>query len=414
MRALKSYGLAVILVLGVAIWLSTGMLVRGGKGPEAGEITVVSALEPDGGPITDAVAASGMAVEPHHDGAANDPALTVAERNEAITEAQGTVRSVRVKNFEIQSMPLQITLRGHTAAKASVDAVTQTSDFILTMDVVEGQTVAEGDLICSLDNGTRQASVDQAKASVAQADAALGQAQADFRTNQSLRERGLSSANSAESFASALKAAEANLEAAAVALRNNEVELGNTQIHANVPGIIQRPLAEVGDLLGQGGSCATIVQLDPMVFVGAVPQVHISLARHGMAADIRTITGATAVGEVSFISVSADPHTRSFDIEIEFPNPGGVVLDGLTAEAVVSLGSTPAHLLPQSIMTLDEHGTLGVRAVLDDAVMFYPIEILQDVRGGIWVSGLPDSVDVITVGQEYVTAGQVVSATFAE
>jgi membrane fusion protein, multidrug efflux system len=39
------------------------------------------------------------------------------------------------------------------------------------------------------------------------------------------------------------------------------------------------------------------------------------------------------------------------------------------------------------------------------------VTIVRDTREGVWVTGLPNRVDVITVGQEYVTAGQRVNAT---
>jgi len=39
------------------------------------------------------------------------------------------------------------------------------------------------------------------------------------------------------------------------------------------------------------------------------------------------------------------------------------------------------------------------------------VTILSDSREGVWVTGLPPTVDVITVGQESVVAGQTVNAT---
>ena len=100
--------------------------------------------------------------------------------------------------------------------------------------------------------------------------------------------------------------------------------------------------------------------------------------------------------------------------EIEFENAAGTIKDGLTAEATVNLGTIPAHLLPQSIMTLDSDGNLGVQSVEEGKVVFYPITILQDTREGVWVSGLPLKTDLIVLGQEYVTAGQSVDAKNAE
>jgi len=40
---------------------------------------------------------------------------------------------------------------------------------------------------------------------------------------------------------------------------------------------------------------------------------------------------------------------------------------------------------------------------LDDKAKFIPINIIRDAEEGVWVTGLPNSVDVIIVGQEYVT-----------
>jgi multidrug efflux system membrane fusion protein len=151
-----------------------------------------------------------------------------------------------------------------------------------------------------------------------------------------------------------------------------------------------------------------------MVFVGAIPQSRVDLAKLGLPVEVTTINGAKAEGKVTYIAVSADPATRSFLVEAEFPNPNGKIRDGLTAEATVNLGTMPAHLLPQSIMTLDSEGTLGVQTVEDGKVVFHQITILQDTRDGVWVTGLPASADIIVLGQEYVTAGQMVDATKQE
>ena len=414
MRALKSYGVAAFLVLVVAVWLSTGVFVIGGNGPKNSEFTVASVLEEDGGIITDTIAEYEVGVEIHHEEGVEDPALSIAERNALIAQAEGVNRIVRVETFSLQPMKLEVTLRGYTEAKSSLSVVSQTSDIVTSVLVAEGQVVEEGDLICTLDRGTRQANVDQAQAAINQAEAALQEAQTSFNTNQSLREKGVVTENSAEGFVASLRAAEANLEAAQVGHRNREMELDRTSIHAAVAGVIQGPIVEVGSLLGVGSPCATIIQLDPMIFVGAVPQAKIVFVKLGLNAEISTITGQTAEGIVSFVAVSSDAATRTFELKIEFPNTDHEILDGLTAEALVQMGNIPAHLLPQSALTLDSEGVLGAKAVEDGIVVFYPLEILGDNREGVWVAGLPVRSDIIIVGQEYVSKGQNVDARFAD
>ena len=63
------------------------------------------------------------------------------------------------------------------------------------------------------------------------------------------------------------------------------------------------------------------------------------------------------------------------------------------------------------MLTLDDSGTMGVRAVdAASKVVFYPVTIVKDAREGMYVTGLPPTVDVITVEQEFVKAGDRVKA----
>ena len=178
-----------------------------------------------------------------------------------------------------------------------------------------------------------------------------------------------------------------------------------------VAGVVQDPVATVGSMLSPGQPCATVVELDPMLFIANVPEARIARAELGLPAKITTVTGLSVEGKVSYIASLADEATRSFPIEIEVPNANGRILSGVTATASVSMGTLPAHLLPQSVLTLNDEGALGVRAVKDGAVEFYAVTILSDSREGVWVTGLPPTVDVITMGQEYVVPGQKVNAT---
>jgi membrane fusion protein, multidrug efflux system len=268
---------------------------------------------------------------------------------------------------------------------------------VTAVNVTKGQNVAVGDVLCTLDQGTRAAAV-------ATAQAGLAQAQADFETNKSLREKGLAPANSVNALEAALKAAQSQFDQATA-------EFDRTQVKTTVAGVVQDPVASVGSMLSPGTPCATVVELDPMLFIGTVPEARVGLAKLGLKANIETVTGQSIDGEVSYISPTADDATRSFPVEIQIPNANGAVLSGITATATVEMGTLPAHLLPQSVLTLNDEGTIGIRAVENEEVKFYPVTIVSDSREGVWVTGLPPRVDVITVGQEFVVPGQKVDAT---
>lgn len=410
MRALFSYGLALLILLGAGAWLATGTLVQGGNGPGNGEKPIVSVLEgKEHGPIQTALADAGILAE-HHE-PKTDPALTIAQRNEETTGANAPQPDVRTQVFNAQPMPIEVPLRGRTQAKATVTAVAETAGAVDVVHVSKGQRVQAGDKLCTLDQGTRAAAVAQAEATVDQANAALAQAQLNFDTNAGLRERGLAAANTANAADVALAQAKAGVSQAIAGLDNAKAELDRTVITAKVGGLVQDPVALVGSMLNAGSPCATIVQLDPMIFAGMVPEKHIGLAKLGLEASVKTVTGQTVEGKVTYIAAQADNATRAFPVEIELPNEDFAIKDGVTAEAVVNIGTAPGHLLPQSVLTLDDEGELGVRTVEDGVVVFHAVTIVSDTREGVWVTGLPPVAEVITVGQESVTAGQAVKAS---
>ena len=386
MRAIYSYGVAGLIVIGVGAWLSTGTFVAGGNGPGNGEKPIISLIDKDAETAT-----------PEHHGEGPDPHLTIAERVAETSGAGAAAQSVRTVTYEVKPMAIEVPLRGRTQAKTLVSVMPQTSGTVTEVLVKKGQTVAEGDVLCRLDKGDRQAAVAQAEAAVAQAQTAVD-------ANAELRKEGLAPKNSGLALEAALRQAQA-------ALDNANTELARTEVKATLAGVVQDPLASVGSMAGPQAACATIVQLDPMLFKTQVPEARIAYAKVGLPATVKTVTGHSVEGKVSYIASVADAATRSFAAEIEIPNADGEVLDGITAEAIVNVGTAPAHLLPQSVLTLDDEGVLGIRAVEDSKVAFYPVTIVQDTREGVWVTGLPPTVDVITVGQEFVIPGQTVKAT---
>ena len=388
MRAIVSYGVAGAIVIAGALWLGSGVFVAGGNGPGNGEKPIVSFFSKD---------AEGAETTHHVAEGAVDPALTIAERVAESSGASAPAQSVRTETYAMQAMPVEVPLRGRTKAKTVTTITPETSGVVTAVNVTKGQAVKPGDIICTLEEGTRAAAV-------AQAEAALAQAQNAYDSNKALRDKGLAANNTGI-------VAEAALRQAQTAFDQAKQEFDRAKVTTKVAGIVQDPVATVGSVLSPGQPCATVVELDPMLFVANVPEARIARAELGLAASVETVTGQKVEGKVSYIASLADEATRSFPVEIEIPNAEGKVLSGVTATATVTMGTVPAHLLPQSVLTLNDEGALGVRTVKEGVVEFYPVTIISDSRGGVWVAGLPPTVDVITMGQEYVVPGQKVNAT---
>ncbi|MEM6498150.1 MAG: efflux RND transporter periplasmic adaptor subunit, partial [Pseudomonadota bacterium] len=126
-------------------------------------------------------------------------------------------------------------------------------------------------------------------------------------------------------------------------------------------------------------------------------------------------SGEMVEGEVTFVSRSADPTTRTFRVEIEVANPDFELRDGQSAEIKVSAQTVQAHLLPQSALTLSDEGVLGVRIVAtDNTARFLPISILRDAMEGVYITGLPQVANVIVIGQEFVADNVPVAPSYKE
>ncbi len=62
-----------------------------------------------------------------------------------------------------------------------------------------------------------------------------------------------------------------------------------------------------------------------------------------------------------------------------------------------------------AVLTLSDSGLLGVRIVDDlNKVKFVEIKIVEDTEKGVWVTGLPNEANIITVGQEFVNNDEIV------
>ena len=115
-------------------------------------------------------------------------------------------------------------------------------------------------------------------------------------------------------------------------------------------------------------------------------------------------------GIISFISPSAETSTRTFEITIEADNKDLSYKSGITTKIVIKGSELKAHKIPPSILTLLDDGTVGVKAVdNDNKVTFYPTKTIKDTIDGMWVSGLPETVNLIVSGQEYISIGETIN-----
>ena len=85
----------------------------------------------------------------------------------------------------------------------------------------------------------------------------------------------------------------------------------------------------------------------------------------------------------------------------------GAIKDGLTANMTIEIDKVKAHKISPSILLLNDEGKLGIRIVNKGKYAnFVEIIILEDSEEGLWVTGIPEEVEIIIQGQGFVENGQ--------
>ena len=353
-RVKSSHVIAACITVGIAAWMATGTFYFGGEAKAGAE------------------------------------AAPIAERE---AERDGDLFKVRYIPLLEKDRTEAILVRGRTSAEATFAIRAETAGVLENRLVNKGDRVKAGQLVCTVEKGVRASRV-------AQAEAQLVQAQADYEANASLQEKGYSSENK-------LKQMKAALDTAKALVAEAKWELGRTEIRASASGIVVDPVAEPGDFMKVGESCITLMDTDPMLFMGQVSERDVNRIAVGMEADVTLVGGETLKGKVRYIAPTADAATRTFLTEIELDDTGQTVRDGLTASARVRLPAMKAFRISPSWVTLADDGQIGIRVVNgDDTVRFVPIRILAQSKKGFWIAGPEAGMRIITLGQEYVIAGE--------
>jgi len=211
-------------------------------------------------------------------------------------------------------------------------------------------------------------------------------------------------------FESTLASLEAQITNVKSVLKNIKLDINKTSIKAPFDGIISEKMVEETEFISVGTPLFSIIDLDPIKIEGYLSEFDVNKVSVGTKAFIEDSNGIKKNGIISFISPSAETSTRTFEITIEADNKDLSYKSGITTKIIIKGSELKAHKIPPSILTLLDDGTVGVKAVdNENMVTFYPTKTIKDTIDGMWVSGLPEKVNLIVSGQEYISIGETVN-----
>ena len=362
----RSVILAILVAAGIGVWLASGEITGSGR--------------------INGAATSG-ASEGESPAAAPAP-----ERQAAVHAGAAGPFRVRVKSLQATPRSRDIVARGRTGIRRMVDVRAEVMGRVAEAVAREGSFVEEGDVLARLDLRDRPERLAEARA-------LLAQRELEHEAAQRLRAKGFRARTRTAEAAALLESARARLAAM-------EIALDRTVIRAPFAGVVERRHVELGDFVEKGDPIARIVDRSPILVIAHISERDIGYLDGRTTARVALATGEAFEGQLDYVASMADEATRTFRVAFRAPNPELRIRAGITAELHIAVDAVPAHFVSPAMLTLNDDGELGVKSVNgQNLVEFHRVDIIRDEPEGVWLGGLPETVRLITVGQEFVRDG---------
>lgn len=350
--------------------------------------------------------------------------LAVVASSPLAAWAQGAppAPTVLVAQVAPRDIARQAEFNGRVRAVDRVELRARVGGLLGERRVTDGQDVAEGAVLFTIDPAPYEAVVEQRRAAIEAAEATLEVASAQYeRARELWRTRSIPEATLDQRRGDQLRA-RADLSLARAALREAELNLSWTEIKAPMAGQIGPAAVSPGNLVGpESGPLAVLVRQDPMHVTFSISQRQLVEARRpGAEREIGNVRvrlllpdGSTYAepGRLDFGGVQADARTDSVPMRAVFPNPTRLLLDGMGVRVVLELAQPQqALVIPQSALLADQQGSyvFVVEAGNRAAIRRLRTEPLRDGTAVV-LEGLTPGETVIAQGQTRVRPGAVVA-----
>jgi len=334
---------------------------------------------------------------------------------------------VRVTQSIVKDVPLSMEMVGTTTGTQDVPIRTRVEGYLETMEFEEGTFVKKGDMLYTIDAQPFQAKLVAAQSELAGAQTTRAKTQSDLARIRPLAEikavseQDLDSAVAQEAAARAgVRASEANVELA-------EIELGYTQIHAPIDGLIGLTKAKPGEFVGRDPNPVvlnTLSDIDPIrVRFSISEREYLELARHYSTREERSNGNDGRPNDLILLLADGSEHpemgrliasaqsisteTGTYTLEAAFPNPNNVLLPGQFARVRAKYRQLDDAVVIPRKAVVEMQGRFRVYAVnQQNQVEAVEIELGPKTGNDVVVStGLKGGETIIVEGLQKVRPG---------
>lgn len=322
---------------------------------------------------------------------------------------------VRVAEAVLTNAPVEIETFGTVKSPASVVVKSQVSGILTNIHFREGQMVAPGDLLFTIDARPFEAAVARAEAALARNRVQLENAEKEAEREKELLSKGLTAQDVYDTARTTADALAAEAKANQAACDDARLQLEYCYIRSPIQGRAGAYLADAGNLVKANDvNLVTLNQIRPIQCVFSIPQQQLERVKERFTqgelkilARIPEEPDRPESGALTFLDNSVDTATGTLKLKGIFANDSERLWPGQFVRIILLLADQPdALVVPSEAVQTGQKGPYVFVVKPDSTVEERRVQVDRQVRGSsIIVSGLEPGERVVTDGLQRLVGG---------
>jgi RND family efflux transporter MFP subunit len=277
---------------------------------------------------------------------------------------------VRVELAQLGPVTRVLAVNGKIAAARSVQIRAAVSGTVLALMVAEGDLVAKGDVLASLDDSQQAAIVLQARSALEQGRIKQAQAAATYGRDRDLG--GVIAQSRLEEARLALEGAAQEVARLTALLDQATIQQSRFTVVAPMSGTVMTRAVDPGQLIDPSTPLFTLADVSELRVEADVDEAYATHIAVGQAAQLQLVGRRDNLpGAVSFVAPRVDLETGGLGIQIGFDDPLSAPI-GLTVTANIVVDQQEALTVPRSALSGQ-----AVFVLVDERAVLTPVTVID-------------------------------------
>lgn len=304
---------------------------------------------------------------------------------------------------------------GRVVATSEVELRAQVSGYITDIYIKDGQKVSKGQKLYEIDRTKYQAAYNQARANLQSAKANLERIKKDVERYKTLNEKEAIAKQRVDYAEADLQTAKAQVAAAEASLSSASTDLNYSLINAPFSGTIGISQVKIGSQVSPGQTLLNTISSDGPVAVDFVinereiPRFN-NLQKGNQPDSLFTLNLSSVKypypGKLTAIDRAVGTQTGTVTVRLNFPNPDGLLIPGMTATVMVLNQDIGKQVIIPYKAVTEQMSEYFVYKVAGDSVLQQKVNLGTQLKDFVVVrEGLEEGDNVVVEGTQRLRHG---------